>query len=270
MAPFNNSENVFRLNSHKLFVASFYLPLLYFQEQVNYYHVHYNVELFGKIPRYLSRYQLLQYRKIHPAEVYRREVPFVLNFSQNRFRVAKCPAHIRLVKYFFVAYLVRSAAALVVRFKGGEKEGNRELRIWLGHEVMGADGLYIETTFLMWGVISLLFVCFTLSDCLLDYKFLALNSMTTKPGSPFHPQREFGLSERAYFRFARFRRGAFCYFHLISGSLTPMGCLCVVFLHVYSGLYWSHPVASVLYTAVHCYYIYLLVSGKLLVFRNTR
>ncbi len=261
MTQFTHKSAYF--NCHKLFVASFYLPLLYFQELVDYHRVHYNVELFGKIPQYLERFQLHHYRKVHISEVHK-TVAVINSIRLNCFKVSKCPAHIRIVKYFFTLYLARSVAALVIRLKG---LASRQVMIWLGHEVMGADGLYIETTFLMWGVVSFLFITLTLTDNLLDYKFLALNSMTSENcGRPFHPVRDFCLTERAYWKFARFRRGALAYFYLISGSVTPMGFLCVFFLHFRSGLYESHLAASVLYTVVHCYYIYILVSGKTLQF----
>lgn len=251
----NKNKNL-NLFLHYLFGVSFYIPLFYFQERVNFYKLYYNVKKFGKTLRYFQKYQLLQYRKIHHSEIIQKE-KHSQNFLQTYLDIPKIPTHIQVVKYFFAAYAVRSIASLVARFKGG----SRELKIWLGHEMMGPDGAYIETTFLMWGIVSLLFTTFTISDCLLDYKFLALNSMSAD-GRFFHPKRDFGLSARSFDRFKRFRRGAFGYFSLISSTLTPFAFACVVFLHVQSGLYWSHVGASVLYTGAHCYYIFLAISSN--------
>lgn len=266
--------------AHRLFLYSLYLPLQYFQDEVDRQGIYYNRKSFGRLQRYLSTYQIPSYRALHREEAQNLEETNITGSTvtgstenpTNTFIVQKYPPQLKWAQIFLHVYSLRCALALV----GQKYHVSKEVKVWLGDELTGADGFELETTFLLWGIVCVLFLHFTLSSDLLDYKFMALYSMTETSksrstlktsGSPIHFS-SFGLSSTSFQKFRLFRAGAFAYFHLIHCTLTPTSFSCVITLTWIADLYTTHPFPSYLFTAFHLYYMYLIIASKLLIFKK--
>lgn len=245
---------------HRLFLYSLYLPLQHFQDEVDRTGVHFNRQKFGKLQRYTLQYQLPCYRALHKKESSSEAQQ--TNSITPSFTVQHYPAHLKWAQLFLLLYSLRCALALV----GQRLHASREVKIWLGDELTGTDGFELETTFLLWGVVCVLFLHFTLTSNLLDYQFMALFSMTgdskSSPSNRKLHYSAFNLTESSFRQFRLFRTASFAYFHLIHCSLTPTSYAAVITLTWLAGLYGSHPFPSFLFTAFHLYYMYLIIASK--------
>ena len=245
---------------------SYYYQLIFYQERVHQMEVHYNPKRFKSFDR-----------------------------NDPRFRVQKPPA-IKLLTAIYLLFGLRSLIIVTVR----PATATRFRRVLIGAEHWARAGnetsasasasasgnattsarIILETTFLFWCTICVLFLTVTLSSCLLDYKWMALFTMRSekelkgggggggnnKGGGGFLTPKDVGLTQAEYQRFSRFRSALVAYFGYIMATVAPAGWVAIVALHY--PLYRSDPCWAVLSSSVIIYWMYICTSSKLTVYWN--
>ena len=141
-----------------------YYPLYYHQELVATYRIHYDRYQFRRIYENVSRYCLFQYRKLFPFKQHSkryRNYPLVID---------NVPTILLIHKYFFLFMVIRCASIICIK----SATDTETKRIWLGTEFFKRERLFIEPTFLFCSIIGVLYMHYSLTNSLLDYKFLAV------------------------------------------------------------------------------------------------
>lgn len=161
-----------------------YLTLYHFQGIVDQYRVYYDRDKFARIYQNVGRYCLFQYRLLFPSKNTLMPISSIA-MKQYSVQIDRYPAHLCFLKYFFLLWSIRSFS--VIFFKFTTKTEAR--RVWIGTEFLKKDSVYIEACVLCWSCISYLFFQFTLTTSILDYKFMAIFSMSIKNSTKLHPSR---------------------------------------------------------------------------------
>lgn len=164
--------------SCKRFLLNIYVTLHYFEQYVHQYRIYFRRDKFHRVYHDLDQYCLFQFRRLNPDEslLHRHQVNYPLHIPTNVW-------HLQLSKYFFLLYTVRSFAIAcfpVVR-------STRSWRVLIGTEFLKNDSIYVETAVFFWSCICYLFLRFTLTSSLMNYKFMALFRMSTKKTNYFRP-----------------------------------------------------------------------------------
>jgi len=173
------------------FLLAQFFTLYYHQELVDRYRIYYDRNQFRRIFQYLEQHYLLcQYRRVYSLpKVGERFLGYPL-VIRNHFW------YLKFLSVFFAFFAVR--CGFIVLMPSLTK--SFEIRIWLGTEQFKAARLYIETAFLFWSSISVLFLRFSLTDQMLDYKFMAVYRMSLVDRN-YHKPKDFGKSNCAQFKY---------------------------------------------------------------------
>lgn len=153
------------------FFLSNYYTLYYFQEFVERYYVHYDRNHFRRIyESFQENFALFEYRELYP---YKQHSKRYLNYPLY---INSHPLHLRFQKYFFLLYAIRCFVISSIKWT----TDSEQKRIWIGTEFFKKEGFFIETTFLFWSIIGVLYLQFSLSKSILDYKFIAVLRISPK------------------------------------------------------------------------------------------
>ena len=217
-----NCQKMATLSTFITFLRRQYVMLYYFQEAVDRHQIHYDRDRYRRVPQLLREgYALEQYRAITGTSCRSTTEPsqpeFPLTISKKVFSV-------QFPRVFFASMIIRCMA--VICFKS--VSDTRAKRVWTGTEMFVTAGKFNEITFVLWSFAVYGFLEFTLTEWLLDYKFMALHRVTNKPNSAGYLRpANFGLSPDGYREFALFRQFGATFYHsimitlMIGGTLVP-------------------------------------------------
>lgn len=203
----------------KTFLCEQYVMLYYFQEAIDKHQIQYDRKRYRRVSQYLVQgYALHQFREVTGNTNELSQTSYPLTVSKKVFSI-------QFPRVFFASMIIRCMA--VICFKS--VSDTRTKRIWTGTEMFVTAGKFNEVTFVLWSFAVYGFLEFTLTEWLLDYKFMALHRMTNKDSSTGHlrPAR-FGLSSDGYREFALFRTLGVAFYHsimitlMIGGTLVPV------------------------------------------------
>lgn len=228
-----NMFHRFKLQKNlKYYFLLFYYPLYYFQLIIQEFNINYDSTKFPRVYQYLNQeYYLGHFKQLNPNFD---QPNFPLTFNSN-------PFHLKFQKYFSLMYLARASA---IAFIPPVMSTNRQIRILIGEEFVYKESFYFETTFTFWCAIFYLFLQFSLTENILDYKFCALFSMTKSNSSVF------ALSNNEFKSFQKFRSIASNFYHLIMVYVPVMGTLAYLGLYSRTSLYSSNPIPSIFWTLI--------------------
>lgn len=203
----------------KTFIYEQYVVLYYFQEAVDKHQIQYDRKRYRRISQFLQEgYALHQFKKITENTGEFLQPSFPLTVSKKVFSV-------QFPRFFFASMIIRCLA--VIFFKS--VSDTRTKRIWTGTEMFVTAGKFNEVTFVLWSFAVYGFLEFTLTEWLLDYKFMALHRMKDRTNSEEHLRpASFGLSPDGYREFALFRKLGVAFYHsimitlMIGGTLVPL------------------------------------------------
>lgn len=147
-----------------------YYTLYYFQEYVVRYYVHYDRNCFRRIYENFQRYSLYEYRELYP---YKQHSKRYLNYPLY---INSRPLHLLFQKKFFLFYAIRCFAVAFIKWT----TDSEQKRIRIGTEFLQKESFFVETTFLFWSIIGVLYLQFSLSNSILDYKFMAILQISPK------------------------------------------------------------------------------------------
>lgn len=253
------SSSSLRASLGAMLKAQFY-TLYYHQELVDRYGVYYDRNRFRRLYQHLQEgYCLFQYRKLVGASQELNPIP-VLEYP------LRIPANFKfhkILRYFFLLFTLR-CVAVVLRLPAFTRTENR--RILIGTELLKGASRYIETSYGFWSIITLLYLKFTLTGNILDYRFLALFRMSTggKNSRKFHKPAAFGLNNKQeYSRFNNFRTGLLWYYVTIVCVIPIIAQVNTVVLYTRFGYFGSHPVASGIWILVYPFWAFWMCTGKL-------
>lgn len=236
----------------KRFLTLNYFTLYYYQEIIVQYRIYYDRQKFGCLFESLEKYPLLNFRHTFPSN-------YVLCRGAGVDFPVKVPlpVHLRIIRSFFLFYVLRCFAVAFIPVVANTSQK----RVLVGAELYKNDYFYLETTFLFWSSISLFYLS-QLSTRVLDYKFLAIFSMSVPGGSTVNslPSIAFGLSNNDFKKFKTFRKLVFIFNHLTIVTLSIFGPVCVSALYVAGSLYSNFPVPSFLWTLILDTWIYVVCT----------
>lgn len=163
------------------------------------------------------------------------------NFKNKSNFTISHPFYITFLRCYYNIFVLRGAAILFL----SAATSTRERRVWLFIEHWRANATNCEGTLFLWSALLAVFFKVTLSDNLLDYKWLAVFRMTDKvePNTDafLHPN-DAGLTSSDFRKFSRFRKALVLYYHSIFTSLVPFSWLAMVFTHIQADIFSSHPI----------------------------
>ena len=111
------------------------------------------------------------------------------------------PPILQIFKCISFLTIIRSCVVIFIRLY---KIPHETVRSYVGPDLMKEDGLFMESTFVIWHCIIVLFIHYTLSNkSLSDYSFLSLLRMSEQN---YH---RFGISNKEFVQFQRNRDFAF-------------------------------------------------------------
>lgn len=227
----------------KPFLRYHFVPMYYFQEYIDNHLVYYSPLQFPRIFDNIDKYQLNEFRKLHPR-------PDPPNFPLIITKKSFC---IQFPTFNFLMFLLRALA--IVSFKW--TTDSEAKRIFLGTEMFKTDYIYYETTFILWSIIGFGFYKFALSSRTLDYKFLSILRMTniTENKNTYVHFESFGLSEKNFQQFRKFRVACWFVWWYIMACLLSGIPLAVLALLIKSDIFKNHFVHSI------CWFIYFNIWG---------
>lgn len=229
-----------------------YASLYAFSEIIDKYRIYYDRNNFRRLQENLPKYRLTQYRLLY-GDSYQNLRPPDYPVSVAEIKNGK---HLRYVKYFLLFYLLRCLAICFLK----PATSTRTRRIYLGTEMFKADSFYLETSFLIWSTISVLYLQFTLSNSVLDYKFLALFRMSAT-NLQYLPPKAFGLSLEQFRKFKIVRSLALFYYNWGIMAVFPIfGPVCCSFLYIQANLYVTNPIPAIIWTLILDVWVSLAVN----------
>jgi len=165
------------------FLRSNYYTLHHYQLLVDQHRIYYDRTRCGRRHHLARHYKLHYYRKLATYETSSGHVresisPIGAQLDYPLYLEKPIlPWTLRFQKYFFLFYALRCLSVGFIKLLTDAQWK----RIWIGTEFLGPrERFYIETTFFFWSSIGFLYYTFSISDCLLDYKFLALQRISPK------------------------------------------------------------------------------------------
>ena len=154
-----------------------YYTLYYFQEIVQQYGVHYDRKRYRRIYQNFDKFCLFQYRELFP---YKKHAKRHLNYPLY---INNKPRHLCFQQYFFLFYALRCFSIAFIK----ATTSSEWRRIWIGTEFIKKESIFLETTFMFWSLIGFLYFKCSLTNILLDYKFLAILRLSPKRPEYFRP-----------------------------------------------------------------------------------
>ncbi len=231
------------------FVALNYFTLYYYQEIVDRYKIFYDRNKYRRLYQYVGQYLLLEYRKVAgPEYALRRPADYPTRINSQ-------PSHLRFIRLLFLFYVLRCFSIAFIR----PVANTEQKRILLGTELFKADYFYMEVTFLFRSSISYFYLQFSFTDCLLDYKFLAIFCMSENNMNNLSPAH-FGISSVDFRKFKKFRTLALAFYNATMASVPPFGVCCILFLNLTASLYTIVPLISLTWTVITDYWIYIVCT----------
>ena len=238
------------LKTIRYYLMCNYICLYYYQILIDKFNIHYDRNGTNQIDYKLRHYQLKEYRK-----QYRKS--FHKSLDTNPWFV-QIPNHLIYLKYYFAFLLVRNFAIIFIK----PTTSTVERRIWIGTAFLEKDSVTIEMTILIWSFICFLFLQFTLTNTLTDYKFLSLNRIT-EYGDKYHRPSNFGLDSLRFKRFKMFRKFAWLLFHIFMTIIPIFVMMISITLAIYRGYYKKSPMKTIFSITNYVVCGYFLCNGMI-------
>lgn len=203
--------------------------LYYFGKAVVQHEVYFNRYKFSRIPDYLNKYCLFNYRLLklkHPPMI-------------PKLFITKRTTHLNILTFFYTIFTFKCLVVMLI----SQATSTLESRILLGIELWKEAAPFIETTLGLWSIICFCYLHFNLTSNLLDYKFLAVIMLNNAKHSWLY-FKNFGLTKVSFRQLDNFRR-AIMFNYLSQISLTPFfNFFGIIFILVKTNLVCTNPVTS--------------------------
>lgn len=241
--------------------------LHYFQQVVSRYGVHYDPHKYGRVHQTWDRFCLFQYRQLYPEKPKRANFPLY---------ISKGTTQLQMLIWFFGFYLLRGIVILYVK----RATDTKKARILVGTEMWQSASTYFETTLLLWSIMIFGYLKFSLTTSLLDYKFLAILSMSDSTASQYHMslfgkyhsndyfqcanmQYFVGLGLVEYRKLKLFKSLILCVYYYIMCTIPVFAAPIIGLLFVRASLFETNPLNSSFWLFMTSWFAFHGCSGRI-------